>query len=135
MQAGQAPVQAEPHLQIRHIGFGYQHRQPDIDRRRPLLLLLRRRALLFQRMNGLFEHGLIKLVAHLLDMTGLLLAEQVTRAAQIEVVARQRKAGAQAVERMQHLEPLLRLRRDLAVRRDGEHGVAAFREVPTRPRS
>src|SRR5208283_602154 len=69
------------------------------------------------------EHLLIELVADFLDVTRLLVAEQIARAAHIEIVARELEAGAQRVQRLQHVETLLRLRRDRAVRRRREQGV------------
>ena len=62
-------------------------------------------------------------VANLLDVAGLLLAQEVAGAAQVEIVACELKSGAQHVERLQHGEPLLRLRRDLGFGRDRERGV------------
>ena len=45
-----------------------------------------------------FQHLLVEFEADFLDMAGLFLAEQVAAAADIEVVACEREAGAQRVE-------------------------------------
>ncbi len=39
-------------------------------------------------------------------MAGLLLAEQIARAANIEIMAGKLEAGTQRIERLQHLQPL-----------------------------
>ena len=65
-------------------------------------------------------HLLVKLEADFLDMAGLFFAEQIARAENIEVVARQLETGAERVERLQHLQPPLRHRRQHLVDRQGE---------------
>ena len=67
--------------------------------------------------DRLLQHLLVELVADLLDVAGLLLAEEVAGAADVEVVRGELEARAQRVERLQHLEPALGLRRQRAVRR------------------
>ena len=57
---------------------------------------------------------LIKLVADLLDVAGLLVAEKIAGAANIEIVGGELETGAERVERLEHFEPPLRLRRDFA---------------------
>ena len=64
--------------------------------------------------HGLFQHLLVELEADLLDVAGLLLAEQIAGAADVEIVRGELEAGAERVERLQHLEPPLRLRGDAA---------------------
>ena len=66
-------------------------------------------------------------------MAGLLLAEQVAGAAQVEVVAGELEAGAERVERLQGGEPLLRLRRYLFVGGRGEDRVGARLRAPDPP--
>ena len=103
---GQPAIEPEPHLQIRHVVFRDQHRGAEIDLRRPLILDHRPLPAL-QRHHRLFQHGLIELEADLADMARLLLAEQIAGAADVEVVAGQHEAGAERIERLQHLQPLL----------------------------
>ena len=69
---------------------------------------------------------LIEFVADFLDMARLLLAEQIAGAADVEIVACQRKAGAQRIERLQHLEPLLRRWRQRAVGGRREQRIGAL---------
>ena len=61
--------------------------------------------------HRLLQHLLVELEADLLDVAGLLLAQQVAGAADVEVVAGELEAGAEPVERLQHLQPPLGLRR------------------------
>jgi hypothetical protein len=44
--------------------------------------------------NRLLDHLLVELIAHFLDVARLLVAQQVSGTAQVEIVARQREAGA-----------------------------------------
>ncbi len=67
--------------------------------------VLRRLAARLQRGHGLLQHLLVEFVADLLDVAGLLLAQQVAGAADIEIVAGELEARAQRIERLQHLEP------------------------------
>ena len=78
-----------------------------------------------ERGDGLVQHLLVKLVADFFDMSGLFVAEQIAGAANVEIVAGELEARAKRVERLQHFEPLLRLRRDRLVDRRGEQGVGA----------
>ena len=51
------------------------------------------------------QHLLVELETDLLDVTGLLFAEQIAGAANVEVMRGELKSGAQCVERPQDLEP------------------------------
>ena len=42
----------------------------------------------FKLRNGFFQHLLVKLIAYFLDVARLLVAQQVTRAAKIEIMRR-----------------------------------------------
>ncbi len=53
----------------------------------------------------LLQHLLVELEADLLDVAGLFLAEQVAGTADVEVVAAKLEAGAERIERLQHLQP------------------------------
>ena len=68
----------------------------------------------FRLSDRLLQHLLVKLVADFLDVAGLLLAEEIAGAADVEIVRGELKTGAQRVERLQHLEPAFRLRRDFS---------------------
>ena len=59
------------------------------------------------RGDRLLQHRLVQLEADLADVAGLLLAQQVAGAADVEIVGGQREAGAQRIERLQHLQALL----------------------------
>ena len=72
-------------------------------------LLARRLAL--QLAHRLVEELRVELEADRLDLAGLVLAEQVARAADLEIVARDLEARAELGEALQHLEPLLRVLR------------------------
>ena len=63
-------------------------------------------------------------------MAGLLLAEQIAGAADVEVVRRELEAGAEVFQRLQHLQPPLRLRRDLLLRRQREQRIGAQLRAP-----
>ena len=54
-----------------------------------------------------FEHRLIEFEAHFLDVARLLLAQEIAGAADIEIVAGQREAGAEGVEGLQDFQALL----------------------------
>ena len=62
--------------------------------------------------NRFVKHLRVELESNGRDLPRLLLAEQVSRAADLEIVHRQAKAAAQVVERGKHLEPLLSVAAD-----------------------
>ena len=59
-----------------------------------------------RRFHRLLEELLVELDADLADMAGLLLAQKVAGAADVEVVAGELEARAQRVEGLHDLEPL-----------------------------
>ena len=63
-------------------------------------------------------------------MAGLLFAEKIAGAADVEVMACQLKARPQRVEGLQHLEPPLGALRELAFRRDREQRIGARLRAP-----
>ena len=63
--------------------------------------------------DRLLQHRLIQLEADFLDVPGLLVAEQIAGAADIEVVRGELEARAERLQRLQHLQPPFGLRRDL----------------------
>ena len=78
-----------------------------------------------ERGHRLLEHRLVELEADLADMARLLLAEEIAGAANVEIVARKLEAGAERVERLQHLQPPLGLRGQHLIRREREKRVGA----------
>ena len=60
-----------------------------------------------ERSDRFFQHALIELDADLAHVTGLLVAQKIAGAANVEIVARHRKPGAEIVERLQHLQAAL----------------------------
>ena len=80
--------------------------------------------------DRLFEHVLVELDADLADVPGLLVAQEIAGAADIEVVARQLEPGAQRVQGLHDFEPALRRRGELLLLRQGQIGVAAQFAAP-----
>ena len=78
-----------------------------------------------QARHRLLQHLLVKLEADLLDVAGLLLAEQIAGAADVEVVAGELEAGAERVERLQHLQAPLGGVGQRAVGGHGEERIGA----------
>ena len=76
--------------------------------------------------HGFFQHLLIKLDADFAHMAGLLFAQKIARAADVEVVAGDREARAQLIERLQHLQPPLRRLGQLPVGGRRQIGVSAL---------
>ena len=73
---------------------------------------------------------LIEFDADLADVPGLLVAQQIAGAADIEIVARQLEAGAQRVQGLHDFEPALRRRGELLFLRQGQIGVATDLAAP-----
>ena len=119
LQRRQPTVQLHAQLRVLHVDLGDGDRRAGLDLRRPGLLRRLVGNAELQRLDRLAQHLLVQLVADLLDVAGLLVAEQVAGAADVEVVGGQLEPGAERVERIQHLEPLLGLRRHRLVRRAG----------------
>ena len=86
--------------------------------------------------DRVLEHRLVKLEADLLDVARLLVAEQIAGAANVEVVAGELEAGAEAVEIGQHLQPFLGAFGHLSGRaRSSDRRRRGSSTGPTRPRS
>ena len=101
--AREAAVEREPRRQVGDVALGDRHRRAELDGRRPQVLGRRVLARL-DALDRLAHHLLVELVADLLDVAGLLFAQKVAGAAQVEVVACELEAGAERVERLQHGE-------------------------------
>ena len=84
----------------------------------------------FERQHRLLQHLLVELDADFADMAGLLVAQQIAGAADVEIVGGQLEAGAERVQRLQHFQPPLGLRRDLAHGRQREIGIGALLGAP-----
>ncbi len=80
--------------------------------------------------DGFFQHGLVKLEPDLVDMAGLLLAQQVAGAADIEIVAGQRKARPERIQRLQDLQAFFRRRRQLGTNRQRKIGIGTGLGAP-----
>ena len=118
VEVAQPAIELHAQLQVGHVVLGDHHRHAERDLRAPLVPAPRsRRRRRVSAGDRLLEHRLVELEADLADVARLLLAEQVAGAADIEVVARQLEAGAQAFERLQHAQPPLGGVGQLAVRR------------------
>ena len=107
--------------------FGVQSRSSDA-RRLPLLGP--------QVGDRLLQHLLVELEADFADMAGLLVAQQIAGAADVEVVAGELEAGAQRVQRSAAPSAASRPRRSAAgsAARSDRHRPRCLAR-PTRPRS
>ena len=111
-----AAIEAEAQRQILDIGLGDEDGHAKIDLRRPALgdfFVAFYSIALFHVGDRFFEHGLVQLDADLFHMAGLLLAEQITEAANVHVMAGELEACTQCVELLHHLKAALRLAREL----------------------
>ena len=106
-----AAIKPEPHTEIGDIGLRDQHRHADRDLRRPFLGRSVVSTGAARRRDRLFQHVLIELDTDLADMAGLLVAEKIAGAADIEIVARQLEAGAERIQGLHDVEAALRRRR------------------------
>ena len=124
LDLGETTVEREPYRQVGDIILGDHHRRADGDLRRPLVRDRRSDAGL-EAGHRFLQHLLVELEADLLDVAGLFLAQQVAGAAHVEVVRRELEARAQRIERLQYLEPALRLHGDLPLGRQREQRIGA----------
>ena len=108
VDVGEPAIEAEPHREVGDVVLRDQHRHADGDLRRPAVGGGLGAAGLHHH-HGLFQHLLVKLEADLLDVAGLLLAEQIAGAADVEIVRGKLEARAERIERLEHLEPPLGL--------------------------
>ena len=76
---------------------------------------------------------LVKFDADFADLAGLFLTQQVTRAANIQIMRRQREAGAQIIQRLHHFQPLFRRRRKPMRFRPGEIRITTQLAAPNAP--
>ena len=127
-----AAVETEAHIEIGHVLLGDQHRDPEVDLGRPLAVEIGEPLALARAdaRDRLLQHLLIKLVAHLAHLARLLLAEDVARTPDIEILAGQREARAEAVERAQDPQALFGRGRERHARLGGEIGIGAGFRAP-----
>src|SRR3546814_7042929 len=78
-------------------------------------------------------HGLVKFEPDVLDMPGLLVTDQIARAANVEVMAGKLKTRAKRVEIGKHLQPLLRRLRNQPVGGRGQISISAGLGPPHTP--
>src|SRR5690348_393503 len=121
LELAETAVEAHPEVEVRHVGLRNHDRGVDADLRREFLLWSDAAGL--QLDNRILEHRLIELESDFLDVPRLLVAEQIARAANIEVVAGELEACTEIVELGQDLQPLLRRFGDRSRRRHGEIGI------------
>src|SRR3546814_15767481 len=96
-------------VQVRNILLGDHDRRIDGDlRREAFARRSQARAACLGFHDRLFQHGLVKFEPDFLDMPGLLVTDQIARAANVEVMAGKLKTRAKPVEIGKHLPPLLR---------------------------
>ena len=121
----QPAVHRQAHVEVGDVVLRDQHGRAGVDQRRPAPVAVQRFSplALAQLGDGVLQHLLVELDADLLDMAALLVAQQVAAAPDVEVVAGQLEAGAQTVERLQHLQPLLGRQGQLLLDRGGQVGV------------
>src|SRR5690606_25785056 len=113
-------------------GFGNQDWCADIDLWTPGVLGLDFDAARLRLRDRILEHLLVELDTDLLDVAGLLVAEQIACPANVQVVTGESETGAERVQRLHDVQPLLRrLRRHLA-RRQREIGISPHL-APTDP--
>ena len=86
-----------------------------------------------QLAHGLLEQVRVELEPDGRDVPRLLLAEQVARAADLEIVRREPEAAAQVVQLLQHAEPLLGVGRDQMLAGDEQVGVRAMMRAADAP--
>ena len=123
LEFAETAIQTHAQVEVRHIGFGDHDRRIDADLRRELFGP--RCAASLEVDDRVLEHRLVKFEPDLLDVSRLLISEQVAGAADVEVVAGELESGAEAVEIGKHLKALVGTLGHRTARRDGQIGVGA----------
>ena len=131
LQGADAAIKPEPDRQIAHIGLRDQHRQaqPDIGRPIPRDRLLAS-LLRAQFRHRILQHLLVELDADLAYMPALLVTQQISGAANIQIMRGQSEARAELVQRLHHRQALFRRDRERIGRWPGEIGIAALLAAP-----
>jgi hypothetical protein len=112
LEPRQAAVEAEADVEVGDVILGDEDGDAEIDLGAPVVVLGQADLAGAELLDRLLQHVLVKLEADLAHVAGLLLADQVAGAADVHVLAREREAGAEALERAEHAQPLLGLRRE-----------------------
>src|SRR4051812_5248828 len=120
---GDAPVDVDLRLLVGDVVGGHVRVDVDVEAH-GLRLVLAREPLALARAHGLVEHRHVELEAERRDVAGLLVAEQVARAADLEVAHRDLEAGAELGVVAQRAQALRRLL--------GQGGRARVQEVRVR---
>ena len=120
----QAAVQSHAQVEVGDVIVRDQDRRIDRDLGAEVARTLERATGLGLQ-DRLLQHRLVEFVADFLDMPRLFVAQQIARAANVEIVAGKLEPGAQRVEVGQHLQPLLRGIGHLPLGRGDEIGIGA----------
>ena len=92
-------IEAHAQGKVRHVEIRNGDRRIDGDLRAELLgRSIHAHVAGFCGDDRLFEHRLVEFEANLLDVTGLLIANEIARAANVEIVAGELEARTQAIE-------------------------------------
>src|SRR5215212_8867475 len=130
VHVGEAAIEPETNLEIRDESLGDQYSSSDIDLRRPGFFALDSLLAGSQLHDSVFQHLLVELEAYFPNVTGLLLAQEVTGSANIEIMAGQAETGAKRIKRLQHLETLLGRRRERPIGGNGEKSIGPLLRPP-----
>src|SRR5690606_30898082 len=95
LQRGNPSIEPEADAEFRHIGFGNQDWCADIDLWTPGVLGLDFDAARLRLRDRILEHLLVELDTDLLDVAGLLVAEQIACPANVQVVTGESETGAE----------------------------------------
>ena len=125
LERGEAAVEAEADVEVGDVGLRDEDGDAEVDLRRPFAVVGQLDLAGLQLGDLLVQHVLVELEADLADVAGLLLAEEVAGAADVEVLGGQREAGAEAVEGAEDAEALFGLGGELLARLGHDEGVGA----------
>ena len=126
-ERGEAAVHLQAQVEVLDVTLWNQGGGVDRDLRRPVLRLLGYASppSLRASMHGFLEQVVVQLEADLPDVAGLLVAEQIAGAADVQVVRGELEAGAELVQALDDVQPALGGLAQLLLGRQGEVGVAA----------
>ena len=107
---GDALVHGEAHVDVRDVVVREQGGQAQLHLGVLAHQLLERRLLaMFERLHRLLQHLHVEGEAHRFDLAALIVAEQLARAPDLQIVGGERKAGAEIFEGRDGLQPLGRI--------------------------
>ena len=124
VEVGDAPVEGDAQRIVRHVRRRQEGRHRQIERDGPLL---RRRLAGARLLDGGVQEPRVEIEADRRDMAALLRAEDVARAANLQIAHRQLEARAEVSRLLDRLQALLRLRRHRLRGVVEEVGVGAVR--------